>query len=201
MDLSFLDKLSREELQQLRQTVDDKMKKMEWKDDLDELLHLINEKGYEISTKKPPYKVPAMKMKLRYNIDVYSYDHRKRESVYVLGSSEKQPDWVNALKFKHYPNDSDDWQPTDDWEYNDGLEPDVGHTYIPVYIYYKGPAALPEKFRVISQNGVENWEIREEQVYVDGRRVGKLEEVETSDLFIVPEGDRVSNGMSNVTDA
>lgn len=183
-----IDSLSLEELQKLRQAIDERIRILELEKDIQGILHAVDVDGYYLTTERSQDDIPLMSMELRYNVDVSTFDRDHECDISIYGASDKQPGWVDALKFKYTPRDGDQWLDTDDWEYGDRDDPVIGHTSMPVYLYYKCHQESPPKFRSINHDGeVETWEIKGNDVYIEDKLIGTIDEIAVDEAFIIPE--------------
>lgn len=190
MDLTIIDTLSLDDLQKAQRMIDKRIQELQTKEQIREILQVIERDGYYISIAHLGYDVPLQCIDLRYKVDVSTFDRDHEHDIHIAGPSDKQPPWVSLLKFKYDPKQDDEWDlPHENaWEYRDWDDPVIGHTSMPVYLYYKGRDVLPEKFRSINEDGdIETWEIREGKAYVDTHFVGDLGDIEIADVFVLPE--------------
>lgn len=190
--LPSLDRLNYEEIRELRDLLNEKMKDYEDQKIIDDLNNKIKTNGYAWTVKSIDNSKICneniLSVKFPVNIRIYTLDKENTEDIHVDGLS-AQNDWIDYLGFDYKPTDNDEWFDSDEWLDNGCWDsPLKGQAVIYVDVYYLKSSAPKEglHFECFDEYGnIQKWTVLDDKLYCEGEYFGELAGWNEYGLFVL----------------
>lgn len=185
--------LSKNDLIQLKSAIDKHLLLFENNKLAHKIQKKVADKGHYCSTKIIDNLDGYERLKLKFYINIYTWDKEGKSGCQVSGDvSEDQDSWVDVLEFEGYqPTNSDRYEPPmndKDWIWHDWDDPITCRVPITIYVYYMVKSCPREGSicKIVDEEGeVQQVEITNGKIMLAERYIDHVDNWDSYKFFVI----------------